>query len=177
MKTRVAFLGPLLLLWVVTFNVDNASAQEKKKFVWKPGTSKYTHTHIIDVGDVPNHQLRLFELHTVYTGDAPDFDGVKVKERFARAVSDYIDGSGAATGYAVNILENGDKVFERLAIQAQTAVTADGSKKLGYRSVTTLNGGTGRFTGIRGTLLGGGGSDLKTGLSGEWAEGEYWLEK
>ena len=99
------------------------------------------------------------------TGDAPSFDGVKVKERFARAVSDYIDGSGTATGYAVNILENGDKVFERLAILAQTAVAADGSRKLGYRAVTTLNGGTGRFTGIRGTLLGGGGSNLKTGVS------------
>ena len=177
MKTRAGLLGLLLLLGLVTVAVGNASAQAKKKFVSKSGTSKYTQTHIIDVGDVPNHQLRLFELHTVYTGDAPDFDGVKVKERFARAVSDYIDGSGTATGYAVNILENGDKVFERLAIQAQTVVAPDGSRKLGYRSVMTLSGGTGRFTGIRGTLLGGGGSDLKTGVSDAWTEGEYWFEK
>jgi hypothetical protein len=177
MKARAGFLGLLLLLGLVTFGVGNAAAQAKKQFVWKPGTSKYTQTHIIDVGDVPNHQLRLFELHTVYSGDAPDFDGVKVKERFARAVSDYIDGSGTATGYAVNILENGDKVFERVAILAQTTVAADGSRKLGYRAVMTLSGGTGRFTGIRGTLLGGGGSDLKTGVSDTWTEGEYWFEK
>jgi len=177
MKMRIAFLGLLLLLWVVNLGVSDASAQARKKFVSKPGTSKYTQTHIIDVGDVPNHQLRLFELHTVYTGEAPDFDGVKIKERFARAVSDYIDGSGTATGYAVNILENGDKVYERLTIQAQTTVAADGSKKLGYRSVMTLSGGTGRFMGIRGTLLGGGGSDLKTGISDAWTEGEYWFEK
>jgi hypothetical protein len=64
MKTRAAFLGLLLLFGVVTFGLGNASAQQKKKFVWKPGTSKYTQTHVIDVGDVPNHQLRLFELHT-----------------------------------------------------------------------------------------------------------------
>ena len=177
MKARIAFFRLLLLFCVVGFGVSETAAQGKKKFVSKPGASKYTQTHIIDVGDVPNHQLRLFELHTVYTGDASDFDGVKVKERFARAVSDYIDGSGTATGYAVNILENGDKVFERLAIQAQTTTAADGSRKLGYRSVATLSGGTGRFTGIRGTLLGGGGSDLKTGISDAWAEGEYWFEK
>jgi hypothetical protein len=97
MKARAAFLGLLLLFGVGTFGVGNASAQAKKKFVSKPGTSKYTQTHIIDVDDVPNHQLRLFELHSVYTGDAPDFDGVKVKERFARAVSDYIEGRESAT--------------------------------------------------------------------------------
>jgi hypothetical protein len=177
MNTRKSFLELLLLFGIVSFCVSDASAQAKKTFVSKSGTSKYTQTQIIDVGDVPNNQLRLFELHTVYTGEAPDFDGVKVKERFARAVSDYIDGSGTATGYAVNILENGDKVFERLTIQAQTTIAADGSRKLGYRSVMTLSGGTGRFTGIRGTLLGGGGSDLKTGISDAWTEGEYWFEK
>jgi hypothetical protein len=140
-------------------------------------TSKYTQTHIIEVGDVPNHQLRIFELHTAYTGEAPAFDGVKVKERISRAFSDYIDGSGTATGYAINILENGDKVYERVSIQAQTAVAPDGTKKLSFRSVSTLTGGTGRFTGIRGTLLGGGGSDLRTGLTDTWTEGEYWFEK
>jgi hypothetical protein len=75
------------------------------------------------------------------------------------------------------VLENGDKVFERLTIMAQTLVGPDGTKKLGYRSVAILTGGTGRFTGIRGTLLGGGGSDLKSGLTDTWTEGEYWMEK
>lgn len=180
MKKRAACLGLILMSCATTLAVTDGWAQDRKKYSSpKAGsaTSKYTQTHIIEVGDVPNHQLRIFELHTVYTGEAPAFDGVKVKERVARAFSDYIDGSGTATGYAINILENGDKVFERLSIQAQTTVAADGSKKLGYRSVMTLTGGTGRFTGIRGTLLGGGGSDLKTGTSDAWTEGEYWIEK
>jgi hypothetical protein len=182
MKTRAACLGLILmscaLPWCVV--VTDGWAQGRQKYVTPKAmtaTAKYTQTHIIEVGDVPNHQLRIFELQTVYTAEAPAFDGVKVKERFARAVSDYIDGSGTATGYAINILENGDKVFERLSIQAQTAVAPDGTKKLGFRSVSTLTGGTGRFTGIRGTLLGGGGSDLRTGLSDTWTEGEYWFEK
>jgi hypothetical protein len=179
MKTRTALVGLVLISSMVAFVVAEGWAQEKKKyaFITPPGIAKYTKTHIIDVGDVPNHQLRIFELQTIYTDKAPEFDGVKVKERVTRAFSDYVDGSGTAMGYAINILENGDKVFERLTIQAHNVAAADGSKKLGYRSVTTLTGGTGRFSGIRGTLLGGGGSDLKTGISDAWTEGEYWFEK
>lgn len=179
MKMRSALLGLVLVSCVASLLVTDGWAQEKKKFsfIAPPGISKYTQTHIIDVGDVPGHQLRIFELRTVYTDKAPVYDGVKVKERVSRGFSDYTDGSGTATGYAINILENGDKIFERLAIQAHTAVAPDGSKKLGFRAVTTLTGGTGRFLGIRGTLVGGGGSDLKTGTSDTWTEGEYWIEK
>jgi hypothetical protein len=32
-------------------------------------------------------------------------------------------------------------------------VAADGSKKLGFRTVRTIPGGTGRFSGIRETIL------------------------
>lgn len=176
MKTHAALLG--LVLAANVFVTDAwAQGRTKVKFITPPGISKYTQTHTIEVGDVPNHQLRIFELRTVYTDVAPAYDGVKVKERVARAFSDYIDGSGTATGYAINMLENGDKIYERVAIHAHTAVAADGSKKLSYRAVITLTGGTGRFSGIRGTLLGGGGSDLKTGLTDPWTEGEYWIEK
>jgi hypothetical protein len=97
MTIRPSVLGVMLAVSVIASAVDQASAQAKKKYAWKAGTSKYTQTHVIDVGDVPNHQLRLFELHTVWTGDAPEFDGIKVRERVARAVSDYIEGSGNAT--------------------------------------------------------------------------------
>lgn len=179
MKTRPALAGLLLVSAAVLLVFTDGAAQEKKKysFTTPPGISKYTKTHTIDVGDVPNHQLRIFELHTVYTGEAPAYDGVKVKETFARAFSDYIDGSGTATGYSVSTLENGDKVYARLAIHSHTVVATDGTKKLGFRAVTTLTGGTGRFSGIRGTLLGGGGSDLKSGTTDAWTEGEYWFEK
>ena len=181
MKTRSQVVTLTLLLCATGPMLEEGWAQQRTKVssVSKPGTStsKYTQTHIIDVGDVPAHQLRIFELQTVYTSDAPSFDGVNVKERVARGFSDYTDGSGTAIAYAINVLDNGDKIFERVTIQAQTVVAPDGAKKLSFRSVSTLTGGTGRFKGIRGTLLGGGGSDLRTGLSDPWTEGEYWFEK
>jgi hypothetical protein len=178
MKTGSMRVG-LVLLAAVTILTAEAIAQERKKysFVVPPGVSKYTQTHVIEVGDVPGHQLRIFELRSVYTDQAPAYDGVKVKETTARAFSDYIEGSGTASGYTIDSLENGDKIFSRLAIHSHTTVAADGGKKLGFRTVRTITGGTGRFSGIRGTILGGGGSDLKTGVSDNWNEGEYWIEK
>jgi hypothetical protein len=179
MKTLSAHLTALLVSGAVVLASAEGWAQEKKKysFVTPPGIAKYSKTHTIEVGDVPNHVLRIFELHTVYADKAPEYDGVKVKEAFTRAFSDYIDGSGTATGYGVSILENGDKIYSRVVIHSHTAAGADGVRKLGYRAVSTLIGGTGRFSGIRGTLLGGGGSDLKTGTMDAWTEGEYWFEK
>jgi hypothetical protein len=50
--------------------------------------------HAIDVGDVPGHQVRVYEVHSTYPSDAPVYNGVKVKESWNRSLSDYTDGSG-----------------------------------------------------------------------------------
>ena len=41
--------------------------------------------------------------------------------------------------------------------------------------MTTLNGGTGRFRGIRGTLRTNGATDFKAGPSSQ-TDGEYWID-
>jgi hypothetical protein len=178
MTIRATVLG-LIVASVATFATTDGWGQEKKKFSFKapPGLGKYTQNHVIDVRDVPGHQLRIFELRTAYTDVAPEFDGVKVKESWAHGFSDYINGSGAAMTYGVSLMENGDKVYSRTAIHSQTVTAADGSKQLTFRTVQTLTGGTGRFTGIRGVLLGGGTSDLKTAVVDAGTQGEYWIEK
>lgn len=155
-----------------------AWAQEKQKYSFKApaGATKYGEQHVIDVGDVPGHQLRVFETHSTYTAEAPVYDGVKVKEAWTRSVSDYTNGSGRANGYGIAILENGDKIFSRTEITTQTSVGTDGSKTTKSYSVTTLTGGTGKFRGIHGTLRGIVDTDFKT-LSGSATEGEYWIER
>ena len=179
MSARPVLFSLVLIAVYAGVGIPQVSAQERKKFsfVTPPGVSKFTQTHTIDVGDVPGHQLRIFELRSVYTDKAPEFDGVKAKERVAWGFSDYTGGSGTTTGYAVSVLENGDKIFERLSVQAHAAIAPDGSRRVSFREVRTLTGGTGRFLGVRGTLIGGGGSDLKTGTSDTWIEGDYWFEK
>lgn len=174
-----ALVCVLMLPALLLLDPGEASAQQKHKYSFKapPGTSKYTQTHLMDVGDVPAHQLRIAELQSKFGDDAPTYDGVKVRESRAVVVSDYVAGTGNALLYTVNTLENGDKIYSRGNIMAHTTIGADGGRRTTFTTVTTLTGGTGKFKGIRGTLWTSGFSDMKTGTSGTQTEGEYWFEQ
>ena len=174
--TMLAWL--LITGWILFFS-GQAAAQEKHRYFFKtpPGVSKYTQQHVIDVGDVQGHQVRVYELHTKYTGEAPAYDGVKVVEVWTRGTSDYTNGSGHGQNYAVSLMENGDKIFSRQEVLIQTVTAADGSRTSKFTTVVTLTGGTGKFKGIRGTLRSSGQTDFKMGTSGVETEGEYWIEK
>lgn len=173
--------GACLLLLPALFilHPGESAAQEKHRYFFKPppGTSKYTQTHVLEVGDVPRHQLRIAELQSKFGDDAPVYDGVKVREARAIVFSDYVAGTGNAILYTVSTLENGDKVYSRGNIMARTAAGGEGGLRVSFSTVTTLSGGTGRFKGIRGTLWTTGFSDLKTGTSDSQTEGEYWFEQ
>lgn len=178
LRLQVAAAG-LLAAALLVLTAGEASAQQKHKFSFKapPGTSKYTQTHVMEVGDVPGHQMRIAELQSKFGEDAPVYDGVKVRESRAIVTSDYVAGTGNAFLYTVNTLENGDKIYSRGNIMALTTTGADGARRLSFTTVTTLTGGTGKFKGIRGTLRTTGFSDLKAGTSGTQTEGEYWFEQ
>jgi hypothetical protein len=153
-------------------------AQQKQKLSYKvqSSVSSYTQQHVIDVGDVPGHQIRVYEVRYSFLAEGPAFDGMKVTEAWSRAASDYVDGTGNASGYTVYNLQNGEKVFGRFALVAQSTVGSDGAKKTTFSTVTTLTGGTGRFRGIRGTLRTTGATDFKSGPSSQ-TDGEYWIER
>lgn len=182
MNARVSGVARVLAVLVAAWlgAVSGAAlAQERHKYSFKapPGTTKFAQTQMLDVGDVPGHQMRITELLSKYPGDAPVYAGVKVVEARGVLFSDYVEGSGNAFTYTVNTLENGDKIFSRTTILTQTSVGADGGRRSAFSAVTTLTGGTGKFTNIRGTLRGSGFSDMKSGLSGTETEGEYWFAK
>jgi len=159
--------------------VASAHAQEKQKYFFKvpPGLAQYTQRHVLDVGDVPGHQVALGEMHYgKYTNEASVYDGVKVVEGWDRLQSDLVNGTGRVWSYRVYLLENADKIFARTEGVVQTTVAPDGAKKILATSVITLTGGTGKFKGIRGTLKATSSTDLKTGLGDVVQEGEYWIE-
>jgi hypothetical protein len=156
-----------------------ALAQQKMKFSFTapPGVTKYTQQHVLDVSDVPGHQIRIASLHTKYAAQAPEYDGVKVVESFGWLTSDYIGGSGRFTQHSVAHMANGDKMLSRTEGLVQTSTGAEGAGKTTFSTVTTLTGGTGRFATIRGTIKGAGVTDFKTGPTPSPSEGEYWFEK
>src|SRR5215813_10450184 len=91
----------------------DAAAQQKQKVSIKSlaENTKYTQQHLIEVGDAPNHQVRVYEIVRRYPANAPIINGMKVTEWWTRGLSDYSDNSGPGTTYGVFVMENGDKFF------------------------------------------------------------------
>lgn len=175
---KVQGFALFMVAWLA-IGSGQALAQERHKYSFKapPGATKYGQTQVLEVGDVPGHQMRLTETLSKYPGEAPVFAGVKVTEARGVLASDYVQGNGNAVSYGVYTLENGDRIHVRTTILTQTSVGADGGRRISYTSLTTLTGGTGKFKDIRGTLRSSGATDLKSGTSGQETEGEYWFAK
>jgi hypothetical protein len=139
--------------------------------------SQYTQEHTIDVGDVPGHKVRIFEIHWNYAKGELAFDGVNVKESWVRGSSDYTNTSGPAMNYIIYVLEDGNKVFSRNAVVAQTAEGEGGTKTARYFAVETLYGGTGKFSHIRGQLHQSGSRVLGASALTLEVKGEYWFDE
>jgi hypothetical protein len=173
--------GLLLAVTVVLlpFGPGELSAQQKCTMKWEipAANAKYTQQHVIDVGDVPGHQIRIFELHRTFPNDQPNCEGLKRVEEWNRGYSDYIDRNGRAWGYRVTVLENGDKIFGEMSGTSQTAVAADGSKKTTYSGVVVYTGGTGKYQGIRGLQRESAVFDPEKNFNQSQSEAEYWIEK
>ena len=71
-------LTVILVCLVVALSTDNLLAQQKQQLSFKTSAenTKYTQQHLIDVGDVSGHQVRVYELHRTFPNNAPVMNGV-----------------------------------------------------------------------------------------------------
>ena len=161
------------------FAVENGWAQQKQKisFSVPAANSRYTQQHVIDVGDTPGHQVRIYEIQRTLPADGPKIEGVRFTEIWTRALSDYTDLSGPGIVYGIYVLENGDKIFTRGDLVSQTKTSADGSRKTTSALVGRITAGTGKFSGIQGTTKTVTNADIKAGLNSNETEMEYWMGK
>jgi hypothetical protein len=178
LKGMSVLLVVTISVGLILFRISEGWTQEKHKISskWVAENSKYTQQHGIDVGEVPGHQVHIFEIQRTYPKDPPVFEEVVVKEAWFHGYSDYTDINGRTWGYGTYVLENGDKIFARFDGTTQTTMNPDGSKKTANTSVETLSGGTGKCREIRGILRNTVIPDLKVGTAGQ-SEGEYWIEE
>jgi len=162
-RSTLTLLAFAILCSAVVLESNRASAQQMERAAFKsaPENTKYTQQHVIDVGDVPNHQVRIYEIHRTYPTNPPVINGEKLKEQWTRATSDYTDNSGSGVTYSVYILENGDKFFVRTSLIAQS----EGGGKLTATTVGTITGGTGKFAGMQGKTLGVAHADPKANIN------------
>jgi hypothetical protein len=174
-------LGLVVIGVSVSFiTTSDTWAQDKHPISWTSpaGSSRYTQQHVIDVGDVPGHQVRIFELYTGPSASAPSFDGAKVVESWTRGMTDYTNLNGPGFIYGHYVLSDGNKIYWRLNGLAQSTANADGSRRTTFTGVITLTGGTGKFKSVRGTIRAAGVFDPSRQGSNETEfSGEYWMEE
>jgi hypothetical protein len=106
-----------------------ASAQQKYPYhqATAPQSSQYVQQHSIEVGDIPGHQIRIFEIHRVYTSDHPVVLETKVVESWTRGFSDYVNGIGPVQDYSTWVLDDGSKIFFESRGTSYSEAAATGS--------------------------------------------------
>ena len=150
--------------------------QRQTVVISTPATSTtYTQQLAIEVGDVPNHQVRAYEVHRVYGGsDAPVIAGQRVKESWQRAMSDYIDLNGLNNSYVVYVMESGDRFFARGHVLSESNPTTDGQMITKSYSMYDIWSGTGKFKNVRGTIKSETTSNIKAGINQTRSEVTVW---
>jgi hypothetical protein len=146
-----------------------ASAQEKQQVSYKvsAANTQYTKQQNIDVGDVPGHIVRTFELQRTFPTNAPVINGVALKEEWYRGVADIDNGNGTAAIYFVYVMQNGDNFYAHAS-----AVNQSTSGKMTGTTIGHITGGTGKFETIKGVVHGTNRVDIKAGVN----EGETVIE-
>lgn len=165
---------------VMLFGMSAGWAQQRQvaKFEAPAANTKYTEQHSIPVGDVPGHDIRIFENLRAFPKDPLVIDEVRVKEWWTRGLTDFTETNGLGTAYHTLMMENGDKIFIRVNFVAQSVATTDGSKRGANNLIAgPITGGTGKFLGVRGMLRLAASFDPKSGFNESKGEIEYWMEK
>jgi hypothetical protein len=172
--TTLTLTTMALLCLAVALPAGNAVAQQKQQASFKASAenSKFGQQLNIDVGDVPNHIVRIFEVHRTYPNDAPVINGLKLVEEWDRGIADLIGGNGSSTQHCVYVMENGDRFFARTVNVVQTT-----SGKLNATVVGHITGGTGKLAGMQGVVRASTNFDPKTGFNEGQTDIEYSIGK
>jgi hypothetical protein len=174
-RRKLTLTTVALFALAISLPATEAAAQQMQRVSYKTpaANSKYTVQHVLDVGDIPGHQVRLFELRRTFPTDAPTINGVKIKETISRGLSDYIDTNGSNTNYVEYVMENGDKFFSRQTTVSQSTVAADGKRKNIASGPGVITGGTGKFATIKGVVRTTNVFDAKAGINDGESDIEY----
>ena len=170
--TKLTLTSIGLMCVAVALARNGSFAQERLIFEVRAENTKYTKQHIIDVGDVPGHQVRVFEIHRAYPSNAPTINGIRIVESWTRGMSDYTNNNGEATSYSVYELENGDRFFTRGSL---IAIQSPEESNLSATTVGPIIGGTGRLSRINGMARSTISANPKTGLNETHIDISYWI--
>jgi hypothetical protein len=149
MKMQSILATIALLCLAVALPGSNVLAQQKQQVSFKvpDENAKFIVSQNVEVGDVPNHIVRMFEVQNRLPNNTPAINGLKPVELWNRGTGELTEGNGSSTGYFMVVMENSDKFFARAASVIQNV-----SGKITATTVARIIGGTGRLAGIEGTV-------------------------
>jgi hypothetical protein len=150
MTRRITFtLAGALLSLAVALPAGSALAQQKQQVSFKvpAENNKYIVAQNVELGDAPNHIVRLFEVQSRLPNNTPAINGLKPVELRYGGSGDLTEGNGNGISYSTILMENGDKFFTRNAMIVQNV-----SGKITATHVGRITGGTGRLAGIGGNV-------------------------
>jgi hypothetical protein len=153
--------------------VSTASLAQETSLVSFPTSAentKYMQQHVIEVGDVPGHLVRVFAIRRTFPKDPPIIGGLALMEQLSRGVTDYTGNSGSF--YGTYVLENGDKFFTRSSLVAHKAGSG-----LSAITVGRITGGTGKFATMQGEVRTVVTSDPAAGINEGFTTIEYVLSR
>jgi hypothetical protein len=155
--------------------IDSAVAQQKQHVSYRVSAenSKFTQQQNVDLRDAPNHLLRVFEVHRTFPTDAPVINGLKIVEVWNSGIADRIDGQGPLTEYDVYVAGEGDKFFCRIVGMSQQV----GPGRFTVTNFGPITGGTGKFTGIQGTVRSSATFEPATGFNETQVDIDYSIGK
>ena len=175
MHSRARTLLSITLILFVALSLANiSSAQQTQKVSIQSDAknTKYGQVNDLAVGDVPEHVLRVFEIHRTYPDNPPVVNGSKLTEWWARGIADVVGGNGRATEYEVFVMDNGDRFFAQVA-----SVVQNSSGKVAAFTSGQIIGGTGTLAGMQGVLRGSSNIDIKAGFNENRTEIGYSFAK
>ena len=164
-----------LLCSAVWLPAGSALAQQRQHVSYKVGAenSRYTQQQNVDIRDVPNHLLRIFDIHRTFPNEAPVVNGLKIVEVWNSGTADRINGVGPLTEYDVYVAGEGDKFFCRINGMSQQVSPG----RFTVTAFGPVTGGTGKFTGIEGTMRAFATFEPATGLNEAQVDLEYSIGK
>jgi len=174
-RTTLTATTLALLCLAAALPAGDAVAQQKQLVSFKasPENTKYTQQLNIEVGDVSNHIVRVFEIHRTFPTNAPVINGLKLVESWERGFADRTDGDGPVTQYSMYVMENGDKFFAR----STGVMRSSSSGMLTVKDVGYITGGTGKLAAIQGMVRVVANIDYKAGFNETVDEIEYSIGK
>jgi hypothetical protein len=158
---------------LLLMSASSAVAQQRQHVSYRTSAenAKYVQMLNVEVGDVPNHIVRVFDLHRTHP-DGPVVNGSKLVEESVRGMTEVTEGGGSSTVYGIYVLENGDKFFAKIL-----QVNQSNAGKVMATGIGPITGGTGKLADMHGVVHFVVNFDVKSGFNEGQTDIDYSIGK